>query len=246
MGVHRIRKAYEQVADQLLALIISGELAAGTRLPSEVDLAAQFGVSRTTVREALRILATHNLIESRRGVAGGHFVLRPDVGSMTDYLVTNVGLLAAARAISLENLVQARAIIEPAAAALAAEHRNEDDLEALRDACPADLLSRPIEPALGVCREFHTRILAATKNPLLVVAGTPMFTVIESIRRQPSHDTLEGVHRDHQSIFAAIAAGDIEAARSRMADHLGYMRQRYEPESNTSASPAANPAVLMN
>lgn len=101
MGVHRIRKAYEQVADQLLGLIISGELTPGTRLPSEVDLASQFGVSRTTVREALRILATRNLIESRRGVSGGHFVLQPDVGSMTEYLVTNVGLLAAAKLVTL-------------------------------------------------------------------------------------------------------------------------------------------------
>jgi len=87
MKVERIRKAYEQVADQLMTMINSGELKPGDRLPSEAELAADFGVSRTTVREALRILATRNLIHTRKGMAGGHFIVEPTVGSISEFLV---------------------------------------------------------------------------------------------------------------------------------------------------------------
>jgi GntR family transcriptional regulator, transcriptional repressor for pyruvate dehydrogenase complex len=231
MKVQRIRKAYEQVADQLLALITSGQLAPGTRLPSEAELATQFGVSRTTVREALRMLAARSLIESRKGVSGGHFIVRPDVSSLIDYLVTNVGLLAAANTITIENLIQARELLEAPAAELAAMHRDEDDLEAIGEACDFDLHLHEPEPALEMCREFHTRILAASKNPLLVVAATPIFTVIQSIRQPPTPETLAGVQADHSRIYAAITAGDPDASRAAMVEHLGYLRERYQPES---------------
>ena len=129
MKVERIRKAYEQVADQLLSMINSGELKPGDRLPSEAELAADFGVSRTTVREALRILATRNLIQTRKGMAGGHFIVEPTVGSISEFLVANYGLLTAANTVTLEHLLQAREMIEGPAAAIAARNRDDDDLE---------------------------------------------------------------------------------------------------------------------
>ena len=129
MKVERIRKAYEQVADQLLQMINSGELKPGDRLPSEAELAADFGVSRTTVREALRILATRNLIHTRKGMAGGHFIVEPTVGSISEFLVANYGLLTAANTVTLEHLLQAREMIEGPAAAIAARNRDDDDLE---------------------------------------------------------------------------------------------------------------------
>ena len=122
MKVERIRKAYEQVADQLLSMINSGELKPGDRLPSEAELAADFGVSRTTVREALRILATRNLIHTRKGMAGGHFIVEPTVGSISEFLVANYGLLTAANTVTLEHLLQAREMIEGPAAAIAARN----------------------------------------------------------------------------------------------------------------------------
>ena len=82
-------------------MINSGELKPGDRLPSEAELAA-FGVSRTTVREALRILATRNLIQTRKGMAGGHFIVEPTVGSISEFLVANYGLLTAANTVTLE------------------------------------------------------------------------------------------------------------------------------------------------
>ena len=112
MRVQRIRKAYEQVADQLLAMITAGELSPGDRLPSEAELARDFGVSRTTVREALRILATRSLIHTRKGMAGGHFIVHPSVEGLTDFLVAHYGLLTALNTVTLENLLEAREALE--------------------------------------------------------------------------------------------------------------------------------------
>ncbi len=192
MKVERIRKAYEQVADQLLAMINSGELKPGDRLPSEAELAADFGVSRTTVREALRILATRNLIHTRKGMAGGHFIVEPTVGSISEFLVANYGLLTAANTVTLEHLLQAREMIEGPAAAIAARNRDDDDLEKLRTSLSDDISAVSEADALAKFRNFHLFLLEATKNQLLVVAAAPIFTVLQStiVRRRPTKEVI--------------------------------------------------------
>ena len=82
--VRRVRKAYEQVYDQLRDWIIRGDLSRGARLPSEAVLAREFGVSRGTVREALRVLAAQNLIRTAKGAGGGSFVTLPTVDHISD------------------------------------------------------------------------------------------------------------------------------------------------------------------
>ena len=78
MTVRRIQSSYRQVADQIQDLIIAGDLVAGQRLPSEAEMIPLFGVSRSTIREALRILSTNGLVVTRRGVNGGTFVAELD------------------------------------------------------------------------------------------------------------------------------------------------------------------------
>ena len=84
--VRRVRKAYEQVADQLRELIMTGELAPGERLPNEALLAREFGVSRATVREALRVLAAQNLLRTAKGAGGGSYVTIPTVDHISEFL----------------------------------------------------------------------------------------------------------------------------------------------------------------
>ena len=79
LPLRRVRKGYEQVADQLRELIVTGELPQGGRLPTETELARQLGVSRTTVREALRLLAAQGLIRTAKGQTGGSYVTLPTV-----------------------------------------------------------------------------------------------------------------------------------------------------------------------
>jgi GntR family transcriptional repressor for pyruvate dehydrogenase complex len=236
MKVERIRKAYEQVADQLLSMINSGELKPGDRLPSEAELAADFGVSRTTVREALRILATRNLIQTRKGMAGGHFIVEPTVGSISEFLVANYGLLTAANTVTLEHLLQAREMIEGPAAAIAARNRDDDDLARLRTALSDDIDAISDVEALAKFRNFHLYLLEATKNHLLVVAAVPIFTVLQStvVRRRPTKQVIAELERDHQNIYAAVEARDAEAAHRLMDEHLSYLRVNYQPAINST------------
>ena len=231
MKVERIRKAYEQVADQLLDMINSGELKPGDRLPSEAELAADFGVSRTTVREAMRILATRNLIQTRKGMAGGHFIVEPTVGSISEFLVANYGLLTAANTVTLEHLLQVREMIEGPAAAIAARNRDDDDLAKLRTALSDDIDAISDVEALAKFRNFHLYLLEATKNHLLVVAAVPIFTVLQStvVRRRPTKQVIAELERDHQNIYAAVEARDAEAAHRLMDEHLSYLRVNYQP-----------------
>src|SRR3990170_4530039 len=84
--LRRVRKSYEQVADQLRELIVSGRLAQGERLPTETLLSAEVGVSRATGREALRLLAAQGLIRTAKGAGGGRFVTMPTACHISDSL----------------------------------------------------------------------------------------------------------------------------------------------------------------
>jgi len=231
MRVQRIRKAYEQVADQLLAMITAGELSPGDRLPSEAELARDFGVSRTTVREALRILATRSLIHTRKGMAGGHFIVHPSVEGLTDFLVAHYGLLTALNTVSLQNLLEAREALEAPAAELAAVRRDDEDLRRLRAAVPEDIGEMTTAQAFEHNRDFHYHVLAATKNPLMVVAGRPIYLVLQAsaVRRQPNSEVVRVIAEQHAEITDAIEAGNGSLARRRMEDHLAYLRSNYQP-----------------
>ena len=100
LGVSRVRPAYQQVADQLLDLILSGSLSSGDRLPSEAELSGVFGVSRSTVREALRVLASRDLIHTLRGTTGGTFVSRVKFEQVSEYLEASLGLLTGSSDVS--------------------------------------------------------------------------------------------------------------------------------------------------
>ena len=82
----RVRKSYEQVADQLRELIVSGSIPQGGRLPTETVLARDFGVSRATVRESLRLLAAQGLIRTAKGQTGGSYVTLPTVDHISESL----------------------------------------------------------------------------------------------------------------------------------------------------------------
>ena len=237
MKVERIRKAYEQVADQLPEMINSGELKPGDRLPSEAELAADFGVSRTTVREALRILATRNLIHTRKGMAGGHFIVEPTVGSISEFLVANYGLLTAANTVTLEHLLQAREMIEGPAAAIAARNRD--------DARPREDRREPERGHLGGLRGGRARQLP--QLPPLPARGD-LKPVARRRRRAHLHGPVvdhrppapdQGGHRRDRGGPQAGSSrpsrhGDAEKARRLMDEHLGFLRANYQPGINST------------
>lgn len=228
--VRRVRKAYEQVADQLRELIVRGELQPGDRLPVESALARDFGVSRATVREALRLLAAQSLVRTEKGATGGSYVTLPTAATISSLVHANVGLLAETRSVTLEELLEARELVEVPAARLAAVRRNADDLARLRGTVPGDSWRLSTTEEFTHNAEFHSCLLAASRNTLLVVSAQPIFSVLQthlarSVLGQRFH---RSIHEHHHRILAAVDVGDGDLAAAEMHDHLAFLRPYYE------------------
>lgn len=226
--VRRVRKAYEQVYDQLRDLIMTGELARGERLPGEIALARQFGVSRGTVREALRALAAHNLVRTAKGASGGTFVTLPTVDHISAFLQANIGLLSEADDVTLEEFLEARRLLEVFAARQCALRRADSDLERMRQTMvePAGL---PVEDQFLHNKEFHSAVLDGAGNTLLRIAAQPIFSILQTnlSREALSVRFSERVDHDHRAILSAIERGDGDAAAAEMDSHLAYLSGTY-------------------
>ena len=230
MGVRRVRKAYEQVADQLYELIVRGELARGERLPNENTLAHEFGVSRATVREALRQLAAQKLIHTAKGAGGGSYVTMPTADHISEFLRTSLNLLTEAQDVSLEELLEARAALEVPAAGLAAKRHRAEDIVRLREAIPAKPLELSTLDQFAFNERFHSVVIEACGNVLLTVAAQPVFSVLQTnlARSSLGRRFHRSINDQHRAITAAIEAGDARAAEREMRSHLEFLRPFYE------------------
>lgn len=229
LPVSRLQPAYQQVADQLRTLIIQGELVSGDRLPPEAELGASFGVSRSTVREALRSLASQGLIETTRGTTGGTFVTRIKPAAVTSYLETSIGLMSGTEELTLADLLQARDLLEVPAASLAATRHRPEHIEALRQAIAREKASRGRTGKFSEHRQFHGVLMAATGNGLLPMVTDPIFRVLQTRFLNPveADGFWATVDREHEEIVDRIEAGDAEAAAAAMRRHLDSIRPAY-------------------
>ena len=223
-------KAYEEVAERLRERVVSGELQPGARLPNEAVLAQDFSVSRATVREALRSLAAQSLIRTAKGAGGGSYVTAPSIDGVSDFIHSSITLMAHAEDLTLDQLIEARELLEVPAARFAAERRRAELVDRLREAIPEKPLRLGTQEQFVYNRDFHSLVLDGCGNPLLVMAAQPIFTILQT---NLSRSTLgPGFHRsinDHpRAITAAIAAGNAEAAGDEMLAHLEFLRPFYE------------------
>jgi GntR family transcriptional regulator, transcriptional repressor for pyruvate dehydrogenase complex len=222
------RPAYEALAAALRAQIMSGELKPGDRLPVEPDLSALHGVSRSTVREALRVLSSQHLITTTRGVVGGSFVAHPQPEQISGYLETGFSLMALFQGVTVDRLLEVRDMLEVPAAGLAALRHEPGQLDELR-ATLFDPGGIPTDGLFPRNRSFHEALLRMAGNPLLEVVTQPVFRVLGErfVREAAPKRFWSQVDADHRSILAAVAAGDEDAARAAMHDHLGRLRTIY-------------------
>lgn len=237
LQVQRVRPAYQQVAAELRAQIVAGVLQAGERLPTEPELAQMFGVSRGTVREALRSLLSQHLIETTRGVAGGSFVASPNFSELIDDLGGALGLLVMTPQLSIANLLEARLLLEPSAARLAAVRIDRDTAEAVTVA--AEAASDGRDPSGFASHiDFHSTVLMASRNPLLAMMLQPISDVLRTrLSRSTTRHSGSWEHIDecHFEIAEAIAAGDGDRAEVLMREHLHELRPLYEELDNARA-----------
>ncbi len=218
------------MAEQLRARVVSGELQLGARLPNEAVLAHDFSVSRATVREALRSLAAQSLIRTAKGAGGGSYVTSPSVDGVSDFLHSSIALMAHAEDVTLDDLIEAREVLEVPAARLAAERRHAELVDRLEEAIPEKPLRLGTQEQFVYNRDFHSLLLGGCGNPLLVMAAQPVFTILQT---NLSRSTLgasfhRSINEHHRAITAAISAGDANGAGGEMFAHLEFLRPFYE------------------
>src|SRR4029077_5135686 len=162
----RVPKAGEMVAAHLRRQIVLGELKEGDQLPAESVLMEEFGVSRPTLREAFRILEAEGSITVRRGVRGGARVQVPDIGAAA----RSIGLLLQYRGALLSDVYEVRAVLEPAAARMAARRRTSADLARLQEALDRhrESLDDPGK-AFAADAEFHRLVVELSGNETLQI-----------------------------------------------------------------------------
>lgn len=227
--VKKVLPAYQQVADQLLELILSGSLSSGDRLPPENKLAEVFGVSRSTVREALRVLASRDLIHTLRGTTGGTFVARVQLEQVTDYLETSLGLLSGSADVSAAALLEARELLEVPSARLAATRRDASHIAAMREAIAREDGDGGRAAKFREHRTFHAIVVDAAGNGLLGVMTDPVFRVLQAQFLAPgiTPEYWADVDHDHEEILDRIESRDAEGAASAMKSHLVRLREAY-------------------
>lgn len=239
--VKRVRKAYEQVYDQLRELILRGELKRGERLPGEIVLARQFGVSRGTVREALRALAAHNLVRTAKGATGGTFVTLPTVDHISAFLRANIALLSEANDVALEEFLEARTLLEVFAARQCALRRTDADVERLRQTV-VEPCGLPVEEQFLHNSDFHGAVLDGAGNTLLRIAAQPIFSILQTnlTRETLNAGFAQRVDSDHRAILEAIERGDGDAAAAEMDGHLRYLSRTYKSMWTAELRPAVD------
>ena len=233
LDVKRVQSSYIQVADQLRDLILRGDLVTGQRLPAEAELAPSFGVSRSTIREALRILVTEGLLVTKRGVHGGTFVAELDQSRVEGVLSSAFTVLALTNKVGPREFLEAWQAIEVPAAALAARTHGGSHLQELDRTSQALPASASRSARLTQSGDFHSALLASSDNFLLVAMGRPVSTVARArfSATEPTEKFWRVNTEEHRRIYEAIAKGDEEAARLAVAEHVHTLSTYYMGDS---------------
>ena len=223
----RIRGASEQVATALQHRIQSAGLGPGDFLGREEDLAAEFGVSRPTLREALKLLASGNLIRANKGPGGGIFVAHTADQGVRRSLSDSVDMMLETGAVSLEELLDARTLLEVPLAGLAALQAGEATLERLRAALAEE---RAADGDIDAIHEadtaFHREIAAAAGNRMAQALTGWVFEVLQPRLMDALRDAVvpSAVLDQHLALLKAIEKGDRPRAERAMREHLLYLR----------------------
>jgi DNA-binding FadR family transcriptional regulator len=221
-----VARASDEIVQQIKSLIFGGRLAPGDQLPSEKELKEQFGLSRITIRDALRVLESEGLIEIRVGARGGAFVARPSAHRVSESL-TN---LLRMQQITIQELTEARLAVEPSVALLAARRATQDDIGAMERAVAGALAARAAGDPRFMPHSvvFHVALAEAAKNQVLLSTVNSLRGAFHETLAAllPADDMAARAIEDHQQILHAIKARDGERAQKLMREHLAYFARR--------------------
>jgi GntR family transcriptional regulator, transcriptional repressor for pyruvate dehydrogenase complex len=229
LGPINVPKSCDVLAERLQRQIMSGTYAPGVALPTERDLVTTTGLSRGSVREALRILEAQGLVRTRPGRYGGSVV-----SQLSDArLAGQIELFAKRRSVPLHALVEARQALEPMVAYLAARHRTAEDLQTLA-AISARLDEAAADDVPGFLEHnasWHTALAAASHNDLLrafTASISGLMLEASRIENFASANVRRLVTQAHRRILQAIEAQDADTARRRAERDIAAYAQHLE------------------
>jgi GntR family transcriptional repressor for pyruvate dehydrogenase complex len=214
----RSARAYESIVLHVQQLVEEGVLKPGDKLPSERDLAERFGVGRSSVRDAIRILDVRGIVKPRQG--GGTVVQ----AFSSDSLVSELSSVLVRKRALVDELMDVRTIIEPALAARAALHASAEDIAQLER-----ILERQRQrtqrghPTVDDDYDFHATLARASGNSVMVAVLDTLVNLLSETRRR----ALQGLARSraslagHRAVLRAIQRRDPEAAEAAMRRHIG-------------------------
>jgi GntR family transcriptional repressor for pyruvate dehydrogenase complex len=237
------RSMPQLLSDDIRRQIIEGSLNPGDALPTEKALMEQYGVSRPTLREALRVLATESLVETRRGGNGGGRVRAPD----PEVIIRQAGLLLQLSGASVGDVYLMRVIVEPPAARLVAEHHDDDTLANLAQRI-ADARAVVDAPSAWVhaADAFHRSLVEHSGNPALALVGRMLATLtpvtytnsLAAMATDRGRAAIRRAMRSWDQVLALIRAGDGAAAEEHWRRHMDVASR-----SQTAASTPIRVAV---
>ena len=213
----------DEAIDKIKRMITSGELGPGDRLPREADLAERLGLSRNSLREAVRALSMINVLDVRQG--DGTYVTSLDPALLLDALSFVVDFH---RDDTVLQFLEVRRILEPAATALAAERMPDADIEELRHLLDALDATPTVEALIANDLEFHRRIAAGAGNPVLcsLIDGLSAPTTRARIWRGLTQEgAVTKTREQHEAIHNAIAARRPDVARAWATIHIAGVEE---------------------
>lgn len=227
LGLINVPKSCDILAERLHKEIVDGTYAPGAPLPTERELVTTTGLSRGSVREALRILEARGLVSTRPGRYGGSVVAKPS----DEFLSSHIQSFAKVHGVPLHALVEARQALEPTIASLAAMNRTKEDLAELKaisarlDAAAANDVPRFLEENA----KWHSALAAASHNDLLrafAASISALMLDVSSIENFASYEVRQLVSTAHRRILQAIEAQDPDVARRRAERDIDAYAQR--------------------
>ena len=217
-------RASDEISKQIKSAIFLEHIKTGDRLPSEMELAETFTISRTTVREALRMLEQEGFITIKQGIKGGSYVREADFSP----IVNSITHMLKLKKITLANLTEARLIIEPEISRIAAMESNEQDIKKMEEALAG--LRRVVEKkerSTATNVNFHRIIGEGCKNPVLYFINNSLLNLLQE-NLSKLYLELERnciILEQHVQIYEAIKARQAEKAYSEMKKHILTVQQ---------------------
>ena len=230
LNFKKVEPAYVQVADQLRSLIVEGEIKPGELLPPESELMTMFSASRSTVREALRLLSSQHLVITTRGARGGTSAGIPSRDQISAYLERSIGMMTRSEGLSVDHFLEIRMIFEVPAAGMAAKNRTDEQVEKLFSCLRPTGESVDHGHLFAGNSLFHSLILEASGNELMRVVASPIFVVLRTqfLRDRADPSFWDEVDCDHLDIAEAIKKRNSALAEKLMRKHLENLRSVYE------------------